>query len=82
MKKWQSQEAEQHFSELVESSLRDGPQLVTQSGVETAVVVSFADWRRMQAAARPSLKDLLLDDKARAEIPVPSLSRSSGSKIP
>lgn len=75
MRTWQSQDAKAHFAELLESSLREGPQLVTQRGIETAVVVSIADWHRMQAAARPSLKDLLLTDQARADFQVPPRGR-------
>lgn len=74
MKTWQSQEAEAHFAELLESSLRDGPQVVTQRGIETAVVLSIADWRKLQGT-RPTLKELLLSDQARADIPVPPRGR-------
>jgi prevent-host-death family protein len=57
---WQLQDAKARFSELIEASLRDGPQVVTRRGVETAVVVPIDEWRRLKAAARPTLKDWLL----------------------
>ena len=38
---------------------------------EAAVLVPIEPWRRLQAAARPSLKDLLLAPEARTERLVP-----------
>ena len=45
-------------------------QMVTKRGVEAAVLVPVDEWRRLQAAARPSLKQLLLSDAARTEMVV------------
>ena len=39
--------------------ITDGPQLVTKRGAEAAVLASIAEWRRLKATARPSLKQLL-----------------------
>src|SRR5262249_30983746 len=44
---------------------------VTRRGVEAAVLVPIDQWRRLEQAARPTLKDLLLAESPRAEIPVP-----------
>lgn len=71
-RKWPVQDAKARFSELLEASLSDGPQIVTRRGVETAVLVPFEEWRRLQSSARPTLKELLLTETPRAEIPVPS----------
>lgn len=73
--RWPVQAAKAHFSELLAASLRDGPQIVTRRGKETAVLVPVDEWRRLQAAARPTLKELLLAEAPRAEIPVPSRRR-------
>jgi antitoxin Phd len=70
-KSWPVQDAKARFSELLETCLRDGPQVVTKRGTETAVLVDAKEWRRLQQSARPSLKDLLLSDEARGNIPVP-----------
>lgn len=70
-KKWPVQDAKAHFSELLEASLTEGPQIVTRRGVEAAVLVPVDQWRRLELAARPTLKDLLLAESPRAEIPVP-----------
>jgi prevent-host-death family protein len=36
---WQLQEAKNRFSEVVEEALKEGPQVITRRGVETAVVL-------------------------------------------
>jgi antitoxin Phd len=66
------QDAKARFSELLEASLTEGPQIVTRRGVEVAVLVPVDQWRRLEQAARPTLKDLLLAESPRAQIPVPS----------
>jgi antitoxin Phd len=68
---WQMQDAKARFSEFLEASLRDGPQVVTRDGVEAAVLVAITEWRRLTHAARPTLKQLLLAPEARFDIPVP-----------
>jgi prevent-host-death family protein len=70
-KKWPVQDAKAHFSEFLEASLTEGPQIVTRRGVEAAVLVPVDQWRRLEQAARPTLKELLLAESPRAEIPVP-----------
>ncbi len=55
---WQLQEAEERFSEFLEASLRDGPQVI-RHGKEEAVLVPIAESRRLQKA-KPDLKELLL----------------------
>ncbi len=62
---WQVQDAKARFSEFLDASLSEGPQVVTRRGVETAVLVPIGEWRRLQDAGRPSLKDLLLADAPR-----------------
>ncbi len=71
MKTWPVQDAKARFSELLDTSLRDGPQVVTKRGTEVAVLVPIEDWQRLQHAARPTLKELLLAEEPRAEFPVP-----------
>lgn len=59
------------FSELLDACVREGPQVVSRRGAETAVLVPIEEWRRLEAAARPSLKELLLAPSARSETLVP-----------
>jgi antitoxin Phd len=75
MSSWQVQDAKARFSEFLNATLKKGPQVVTRRGVETAVLVPIAEWRRLQKAARPSLKDLLLGAAPQAEDLVPERGR-------
>jgi antitoxin Phd len=68
---WSVQEAKARFSELLDASINDGPQIVTKRGVETAVVVPIEQWRSLQQRARPTLKDLLLAPEPRFELELP-----------
>ena len=67
MNVWCVQDAKARFSEFLDTCLEEGPQMVTRRGVEVAVLVSAAEWRRLQSVAKPSLKKLLLSDTARTE---------------
>jgi antitoxin Phd len=71
MDTWPVQDAKARFSEFLDACLAEGPQMVTRRGVEAAVLVPVQEWRRLQSAARPSLKELLLSDDARAEAIAP-----------
>ena len=64
---WQVQDAKARFSEMLETSLVEGPQIVTKRGVETAVLVPIEQWRRLERMTRPGLKDMLLAREARTE---------------
>ena len=70
MHTWPVQEAKARFSEFLDACLMEGPQMVTRRGTEAAVLVPVHEWRRLQSAARPSLKQLLLSDKARTDMTV------------
>ncbi len=70
VKSWPVQDAKARFSELLDTCLREGPQVVTRRGAEAAVLVPVSDWRRLESAAKPSLKDLLLSDSARGDLNV------------
>ena len=68
---WPVQHAKARFSELLDACQREGPQVVSRRGAEAAVLVPIEQWQRLQAAARPSLKQLLLTPEARTEMLVP-----------
>jgi antitoxin Phd len=71
MHTWPVQDAKARFSEFLDACLAEGPQMVTRRGAEAAVLVSVSEWRRLQSAARPSLKQLLLSGHARTELALP-----------
>lgn len=72
MNTWTVQDAKARFSELLDRCIEDGPQIVTRRGVEAAVLVPANAWHRMQRAARPSLKALLLTNEGRGDVPLPA----------
>lgn len=71
MHTWPVQDAKARFSEFLEACLTTGPQMVTKRGAEAAVLVPVKEWKRLQSAARPSLKQLLLSDSARSGLLIP-----------
>lgn len=75
MSSWQVQDAKARFSEFLDATIKKGPQVVTRRGIETAVLVPIEEWNRLQRAARPSLKTLLLAQDARSENLIPERHR-------
>lgn len=71
MQSWPVQDAKARFSELLDTCLREGPQMVSRRGSDAAILVPLTDWERLNRAARHSLKDLLLADSPRADIDMP-----------
>lgn len=53
---WQLQEAKNKFSEVVEEALKHGPQVITRRGIETAIVLSYVEYRRL-ALSQKKLSD-------------------------
>jgi antitoxin Phd len=71
MTSWPVQDAKARFSEMLETCLKEGAQIVTKRGADTAVLVPMREWQRLKRAARPTLKDLLLADGTRGELNIP-----------
>ena len=74
-KTWQVQEAKARFSALLETSLAEGPQIVTKRGVAAAVLVPIDQWRRLEQMTKPDLKELLLAPEARTDALTPREKR-------
>ena len=72
---WPVQDAKARFSELLEASLSEGPQIVSKRGIEAAVPVPIKQWRQLQKRARPELKELLLVPEGRTDMLTPPLRR-------
>ena len=81
MQAWPVQDAKAKFSEFLDACLADGPQMVTKRGAEAAVLVPVHEWRRLQSAARPSLKQLLLSKSGRTELVIPKRGQAQRRKI-
>jgi len=78
---WQVQDAKARFSELLEASLKEGPQVVTRRGIEAAILVPIEEWHRLKYAARPTLKQLLLTPAPRFESLIPKRGKLRSRKI-
>jgi prevent-host-death family protein len=72
---WPVQDAKAKFSEMLETCLQQGPQVVSKRGVDAAVLVPIEQWRKLQKASHPTLKEFLLGDGPRGELNVPPRGR-------
>ena len=81
MRAWSAHDAKARFSEFLDACMEQGPQLVTKRGTEAAVLVPIEEWRRLQAAARPSIKQLLLSDQARGDLFLPERGRARRRRV-
>ena len=50
---WQMHEAEHRLGDVVDQAIHDGPQVIARHGVETAIVLSCADYRQMLLTQTP-----------------------------
>ena len=75
MKTWPVQDAKARFSELLDTCLAEGPQLVTRRGADAAVLVPVAEWERLKRTKQPTLKEWLLADHARGDLNIPPRGR-------
>ena len=57
MTRWMLQTAKNKFSELIERAQREGPQLVTRRGTDTAVVLSMEDFLALSGSVDVDLVD-------------------------
>jgi antitoxin Phd len=82
MSTWPVQDAKAHFSELLNTCITEGPQVVTRRGEEAAVLVSMTEWKRLHYSARPSLKELLLSNVGRSDLALPPRGSAKRRKPP
>ena len=80
MAKWQLQDAKARFSKLIDDTLEKGPQVVTRRGIDTAVVVSMEEWRKRNPV--DTLKEILLGDGPRFDLPLPKRGEGKSRKPP
>lgn len=73
--RWAVEDAKAKFSELLDRTLAEGPQIVTKRGVEAAVLVPIEQWRGMERMTNPDLKQLLLVPESRTEDLTPPRGR-------
>jgi prevent-host-death family protein len=75
MRRWPVQDAKARFSEMLEASLDEGPQLVSKLDEPKAVLVSVAEWESLKQRARPTAKEVLLAPEPRFELDIPLRGR-------
>jgi prevent-host-death family protein len=56
MHSWQLQEAKNKFSQVVDEAISDGPQIITRHGNSVAVVLSYAEFIKLQSKKEPLSK--------------------------
>ncbi|SMF71098.1 prevent-host-death family protein [Xaviernesmea oryzae] len=71
MRQWPVQDAKARFSEMLDASLEEGPQLVSKRGEPKAVLVSLDEWESLKKRAKPDLKELLLGPGPRFDLELP-----------
>ena len=50
IRSWQLQEAKNKLSQVVDDAVNEGPQVITKHGVEVAIVISVAEYKKMIAS--------------------------------
>ena len=76
MNTWQLQEAKSRFSEVVDLSLNQGPQMVTKRGQDAVVILSASEYRRICGSL--PLRDLLLNAPRGAPLDIKRKTLGSG----
>ena len=64
MKKVSTYEAKNRLSQIINAAVAGEPHIITNNGTETAVVISFAEYKRL-TAKKQTLTELLLDNPCR-----------------
>ncbi|GAC1501842.1 MAG: hypothetical protein NVS1B10_06280 [Candidatus Saccharimonadales bacterium] len=57
---WQLQDAKNKLSEVVATSISNGPQIISRRGKNTAVIVSYEEYQKLTKPSK-DLKKLLLN---------------------
>ncbi len=74
---WQLQEAKAKFSKVINEAVQHGPQIITKHGVETALLISINDYKKInkkeskisQFFRNSPLSNLKLDLERSKDIP-------------
>ena len=69
---WPVQDAKARFSEMLDTSIAEGPQIVTKHGKAAAVLVPIRQWEALQRAGTRTLKQVLLESAAPTDLNIPA----------
>ncbi|MBX0330116.1 type II toxin-antitoxin system Phd/YefM family antitoxin [Oscillochloris sp. ZM17-4] len=78
---WQLQEAKNRLSEVVDEALTHGPQIITRRGIETAIVLSYAEYQRL-ALSRVGISTFFRESPLAAAAEDLDLARDSSPPRP
>jgi len=70
---WPVADAKARFSELLDAAENQGPQTISRRGIETAVVIPIAEWKRLNASVQRDMIDPLTDPNGPHDIEIPVL---------
>jgi antitoxin Phd len=70
MSTWPLQDAKARLSEVIKTAKKNGPQIITQRGVKSAVIVPFEEWERSQQQHQPTLLEILRSGPE-GDLPIP-----------
>lgn len=73
MSTWPLQDAKARLSEVIKTAQKDGPQIITQRGVKSAVVIPFEEWERTQQHHKPTFLEILRS-APEGDLPIPPRS--------
>ena len=76
---WQLQDAKARLSEVIDTAKKQGPQIITQRGVKSAVIIPFDQWERESASRKPTLLEVL-QSGPQFDLPIPPRGRTRHRK--
>jgi prevent-host-death family protein len=79
---WPVADAKARFSELLDAAEKQGPQTISRRGVETAVIVPIAEWKRLNASDRRDMVDPLTDPNGPRDIYIPPRRAIKSHPVP
>ncbi len=71
---WQLQEAKAKLSEVIKTAKKEGPQIISQRGVKSAVVLPFDEWELSQQPKGQTFLEILRSGPP-GDLPVPPRNR-------
>lgn len=66
--KWQLQDAKNKLSQVVETSLSDGPQIISRRGKNTAVLVSYEEYQKLTGKKKTVKQALMALDISQLDL--------------
>ncbi len=68
MSTWALQDAKAKLSEVIKTAKKKGPQIITQRGVETAVLCPIDEWKRIHRPTPPQTPKRVLTNQEFLEL--------------